>query len=251
MSRLPRKDEEMPPTVRRKPVASKRTQKPERKPTARKQAVVRKAPSTNPARMSAADKAQELAQFCRDNEWWVKVETKDTVRVTAKRDDGRYKETITVEWNGNRVARNGIVYSQEGNSRTLVVHNLAAARRHISGEKLLKREVSERKRRRPTMRLRVIEGGKIEHVEGDEARRQPVIGGHIIDKWYDLVIWIDVKKRGGKIEQKVLLRTGGLSMPSCTSLIRVWERDYPGCQSATRETEGSIRSQQEREERQA
>lgn len=199
--------------------------------------------------MSGVDKAKEFAQFCRDNEWWAKVETKDTVRVVAKCDDGRYKETITVEWSGNRVARNGIVYSQEGSSRTLVVHNLAAARNHIDGSKFLKREVKER-RRRSTVKLRVLEGGKIERVEGEEAKRQPVIGGDIIDKWYDLVIWEDVKK-GRKVEQKILLRTGGILMETCKRLIRIWEQDNPGCQSATRETEGSIKSREEREERQA
>lgn len=205
------------------------------KKTAKKKPVKKAAPpanlkprANNVAGMTAMDKAKQFAQFARDNEWWAGVKTiKDTgnIIVTVKRDDGRYKETITVEWSGNRVTKNGIVYTIEGQDRALLVHNLAAARHHISGDKLFKREVKERRRKRaPKRHLRVLGGDGSEVEESDDAPRYTPVGAHVVDKWYDIVV-SKTKKAKGKTVRKVIARIEGVGPAQVESMRRIWEAD--------------------------
>lgn len=223
------------PTIKKKPVARKGAVKPTRKPkpvankatpAPTKQAAPPKPRSNQMAGMTPMEKAQAFAQFARDNEWWAGAKTiKDTgnIMVTVKRDDGRYKETITVEWSGSRVTQNGIIYTIEGQGRSLVVHNLAAARHHIDGSRMFKREVKERRKRAPRRHLRILGGDGSEFGEGEEPTRT-IIGAHIIDKWYDMVV-TKKKRAKGKTVTKIVARIEGLGKPQADSLTRVWEAD--------------------------
>jgi len=234
------------PATKRKSVAKRAAPKPARKAVAKKTTPPTKPPAAkrrSVVGMTAMDKAKEFAQFARDNEWWAGIKSdKDSgaVIVTVKRDDGRYKEMITVEWQGNRVIRNGILYTIDGTGRTLVVHNVSAARHHIDGSRLLKREVKVRRKRRAASKakLRVMEDGTIAYVVEDEQEKEVVLHYH---RWYDMVVYTESKIRG-KVKQKVLMRTGNIGTPQIESLTRIFKADHPDAIIATREAEASVKS---------
>lgn len=181
-------------------------------------------------RASGQDKAKEFASWAKDQGWWTKVaydKDSDITTVTAKRDDGEFKETIMAEWHGSRVPARGVTLSIEG-GRTIVLRNVSAARQHMDGSKMVKREVTERRAKKPARSSRIItvnDDGTITHSETVE---REIIGAHVVDKWYDMTVTrpVTVTRKGKKVRTtKVIAKVEGIGKPQVESLTRLWEGD--------------------------
>lgn len=211
----------MPPT-KRKPL-----KKAAKKSEARKTTTKKKAAPVEPAKvaktsrvkymtpkgLSAEEKCQMLVDCAKENGWWVKVDRDkkdDIIRFVAKKDDGRYKDTIQTEWIGGKQPPGALVFVFE-NGRVVRLRNLSAARQALDGNLPIKRDATPRKSReaKPKVALRVMEDGSVERVEVERAHAP--VGTHIIDKWYHLTVTKPVvtgKGRARKVTTKVCLRMG-------------------------------------------
>lgn len=192
------------------------------------------AQATAAARAAGIDKANDFADYARENGWWAEVKEDKkagTVTVTCKRDDGKYKEVISVEWHGDRVARGGVLLTII-DGRTILLRNVSAARKHIDGTKTVKREVQERRVRRERKAVRNIvvnDDGtvSIDDEEDDVTAHKPV-GAHIVDKWYHFTAFKPGKRtKAGKrlTADKVMVRCGPIGTQQVESLTRFFAVD--------------------------
>jgi hypothetical protein len=177
--------------ARKKPVTKKPVKKAAaRKPTpkkapARPKAEERLADQSPPRRkkrsgptvkrgMSFEEKAQMLLEYAKENGWWAKKEVKPILKLTAKKDDGRYKDTISCEWSDGK----GLLLLCLEDGRTIRFRNLAAVMSHMDGTRTVKRDVQRRQRK--AKRTVDIDGNVISRRSDDDYKP---IGADIIDYW--------------------------------------------------------------------
>jgi hypothetical protein len=190
------------------------------------------AQATAAARAAGIDKANDFADYAREHGWWADVKEdkkSSTITVTCKRDDGKYKEVITVEWNGDRVSRGGVLLTII-DGRTILLRNVSAARKHIDGSKVLKREVQERKvrRQRKAVRNIVVNDDGSVSIDDEEDDLPKPVGGHIIDKRYHFTAFKPGKRtKAGKrlTADKVMVRCGPIGSQQVESLTRFFAID--------------------------
>jgi hypothetical protein len=192
--------------------------------------------TTAAARLDGITKAKQFAAFAEKHGWWTEVKVDKQagmVRTTCKRDDGKYKEVVTAEWSGDRVAKGGVVLSIVG-GRTVLLRNVSAASKHIDGSKVVKREVQERRtramRQRPHRTINVRPDGTVEidDEEDDVTPRHVPVGAHVVDTWYHIKATSPVVSGRGankKTATKVLLRTGPFLLPNVTKFKERYEAE--------------------------
>lgn len=204
------------PTTTRKPVAKAKKAAPARKATAptRKVAAAKPAPKPKVAikrGMSFQEKAQMLHDYAKENGWWAKLEMKPIIKLVAKKDDGRYKDTIQCEWTEETGGSLNLLL--EG-GRSIRFRNLAAVRAHMDGSRVLKRDVKRKERKQ---RVKVGLGGEIIHRKGDEDYKP--IGADIIDTFYH------IQGRGSRNSGLAPVNVGPLFKPQAEGLKETFEAD--------------------------